>query len=317
MLALPRAACLAAILCCVAAPASPAPPAGRSIDMWWKPQNSSSLASDLASMQEIFSISGVIIYCGLAVLDNGTVGFNSDHNNWGQPALCPAAIAAAGSAGLTVQVILEGRVAGANGGVQLAYQRGGVAVGREVLRLAQSFGSGGKPPHITGVNIDFEMTRGAQWKPTEAASNEFTASLAQQLRPAALDLTLCVPGLPASRPLANGITEVFEMAEYTAGGGKPSLGHGATNWAWKLDFDLNGFANDTTAFVVGLMTGGNGGSLTAWENTTSSVGTKFALMKQRGIRKVAIFCWPGAERVWGGLLREWQSQLKAFSAGGE
>jgi hypothetical protein len=311
MLVLPHAACLAAVLSCAVALASPTT---RQIDMWWKPQNSSSLASDLASMQEIFSISGVIIYCGLAVLDNGTVGFNSDRNNWGQPALCPAAIAVAGSAGLTVQIILEGRVAGAGGGVQLAYQRGGAAIGREALRLVQSFERDGKPPSITGVNIDFEMTSGAQWKPSEAATNEFTASFAEQLRPAALDLTLCVPGLPAS-PLANGITEVFEMAEYTAGGGKPGLGHGATNWAWKLDFDLNAFANNTSAFVVGLMT--NGGGVTAWENTTASVGTKFALMKQRGIRKVAVFCWPGAERVWGGLLREWQTQLKAFSAGGE
>ena len=135
----------------------------------------------------------------------------------------------------------------------------------------------------------------------------FTASFADAIRPGKLILTLCTPGLAAS-PLAHGIAEVFEMAEYSAAGGKAGLAN-ATNWQWKLDLDLNEFQNNTSAFVVGLMPSEHE---TRWENSTESVTRKFTLMKQRGIRKVAMFCWPGANRIWTGLLDEWQAQLKAF-----
>lgn len=76
----------------------------------------------------------------------------------------------------------------------------------------------------------------------------------------------------------------------------------------QLDFDLAEYENNTSTFVVGLMPVGG----VAWENTTESVATKFAIMKQRGIRKVAVFCWPGANEIWDGLLFEWQKQLRSF-----
>ena len=114
------------LLCCTghdhaSPPRLPSPPStppflaqaaatgSRHIDMWWKPQNSSTLVSDTTSMRHVFSISGVIIYCGLAILDNGTVGY-PPALWWGHTVLCPAAIAAAGEAGLNIQIILEGRV---------------------------------------------------------------------------------------------------------------------------------------------------------------------------------------------------------------
>ena len=285
-------------------------PATKQIDMWWKPQSSSTIASDVASMRELFSITGVIIYCGLAVLDNGTVGWNArgtgspTSHEWGRPELCPAAIAAAGSAGLQIQIILEGRVTAGVCGIERAYKRGGGAVGAEAMRLVQSMDS---QRRVTGINIDFEKTKFGKWSPAKAATDVFTASFADAIRPGKLVLTLCTPGLAAS-PLAHGITEVFEMAEYSAAGGKAGLAN-ATNWQWKLNFDLNEFQMNTSAFVVGLMPSEHE---TRWENTTESVSRKFALMKQRGIRKVAVFCWPGAQDLWTGLLDEWQAQLKAF-----
>ena len=49
-------------------------PAPHEIHMWWKPANASSLAADVASMRSQLFVTDVIIYCGMAVLDNGTVG---------------------------------------------------------------------------------------------------------------------------------------------------------------------------------------------------------------------------------------------------
>lgn len=284
--------------------------------MWWKPQNSSTLVSDTTSMRHVFSISGVIIYCGLAILDNGTVGY-PPALWWGHHVLCPAAIAAAGEAGLNIQIILEGRVTApcppppmpvlarrlimngttclrckdgdncsalsacpvgppsnprhstccsghtalchcSNGGtveckeicqckqsmcpppppsappppcngIELAFQRGGKAVGAEAMRLVQSMDTHRR---VTGINIDFEMTRTAKWNPTKAATDGFTSSFAAAIRSGGLDLTLCVPGFLAS-PLTHGVVEVFEMAEYSARGGNPHLAN-AANWQWKV-----------------------------------------------------------------------------------
>jgi len=82
------------------------------VHVWWKHQNASTLLdSDVAG--QLF-VTDVIIYCGMAVLDNGTVGAEPakpgskpGSSGWGQPELCPAAIDAAAAAGLGVQVILE------------------------------------------------------------------------------------------------------------------------------------------------------------------------------------------------------------------
>ena len=49
------------------------------------------------------------------------------------------------------------------------------------------------------------------------------------------------------------------------------------------------------------------------ENTTASVVSKFDTMRQRGVRRVALFCWPGAGSLWAGLLHEWRAQLRAFA----
>ena len=68
------------------------------IHMWWKPANASSLAADVASMRSQLFVTDVIIYCGMAVLDNGTVGAEPTRpgarpgsDDWGLPELCPAA----------------------------------------------------------------------------------------------------------------------------------------------------------------------------------------------------------------------------------
>ena len=79
--------------------------------------------------------------------------------------------------------------------------------------------------------VDFEMTPTASWKPGNA-TDDFTEAFAATIRPAGLELTLCVPGF-SSKPLTHGVSQVFEMAEYSAKGGKPGLAP-ADNWKWKL-----------------------------------------------------------------------------------
>eukprot|EP01052_Picozoa_sp_SAG31_P048795 SAG31_NODE_10378_length_1139_cov_0.997135_1_plen_199_part_00 len=113
------------------------------IHVWWKPANASSLASDVASMRSQLFVTDVIIYCGMAVLANGTVGAEPTRpgarpgsDDWGLPELCPAAIEAAADAGLGVQVILEGRATATGAGtLGAALSRGGATVGGETVRF--------------------------------------------------------------------------------------------------------------------------------------------------------------------------------------
>ena len=84
------------------------------------------------------------------------------------PATLPAAIAAAGSAGLQIQIILEGRVTAGVCGIERAYKREGGAVGAEAMRLVQSMDS---QRRVTGINIDFEKTKFGKWSPAKAATD--------------------------------------------------------------------------------------------------------------------------------------------------
>ena len=293
--------------------------AEKEVYMWWKPANTSTLASDVLAMKTQFCVTDVIIYCGMAVLGDGRVGLepngptNSSSHPWGLPALCPGAVAAASNAGLGVQIILEARSsAGPTSGnaVQAAFKRGGNAVGLEAVAAVRSLTAGAAgAAAVTAVNIDFEEPWPRTWEPTTDEVRTFTTEFAAALRTASLEVTQCYPFAStgaAPHPVADGgVSAVFEMGTYT--------GANASNWDEKLAFDLNMFNNNTDHFAVGLMSR-NSKHPQPWENETASVVSKFRAMKEHGITKIALFSYPGFSNafIWDGLLEAWQAQIKAF-----
>lgn len=251
------------------------------------------------------------------MLEDGTVALNATYpkrgDGWGQPAMCPGAISAAASAGLGVQVILEGRGDANGGGVAAALTLGGAAIGAEAMKLLRPMDPDNK---IKGINIDFEVG-GSSWKPATGAVDGFTAAFAKVVRGGKLELTMDVPGPQAQHPLTAGsLSAVFEMATYHGN----NVTNSTHNWDFKLDFDMREYKN-AEGFVVGLMSTtadeqknpGAGGAI-AWQNTTASVVSRFQMLKQRGLRRVALFCWPGFDDVWAGLATEWETQLREFVA---
>ena len=296
--------------------------------MWWKPHNASTLASDVSSMTSQLFVTDVIIYCGMAVLDNGTVGADPTRpgtppgsDDWGLPQLCPAAIKAAAAAGLGVQVILEGRATATGAGpLGAALSRGGATVGSEAARFMSTLDPGG---HAHAINIDWE--RGSStWSPPQALVDTFFAAFTSSIRPVGLNLTVCEPGVAPSKALAGdgGVTRIFEMATCHGNDVGPS---NHQDWDWKLHFDLahsGDSAEDHAGFVVGLMArlgpvSPGSEEARAWENSTASVVHKFGTLRGLKLRKVALFCWPGfLQDVWPGLADEWRAQLKAFVTAG-
>ena len=295
------------------------------IHMWWKPANASSLAADVASMRSQLFVTDVIIYCGMAVLDNGTVGAEPTRpgarpgsDDWGLPELCPAAIEAAATAGLGVQVILEGRATATGAGpLGVALSRGGATVGGEAARFLSTLDP---KRHVHAINIDWERGGNSPWSPPAALVDSFFATFASSIRLAGLNLTVCGPGVAPSKALAgDGLSRVFTMATYHGNDLGPSNHH---DWDWKLKFDLahSGDSDeDRAGFVVGLMAqlgpvSPGSEQARAWENSTASVVHKFSTMRELQLRKIALFCWPGfLVDTWPGLADEWRAQLKAFA----
>jgi hypothetical protein len=307
----------------------PVPAAGSSheVHMWWKPHNASTLATDVSSMKSQLFVTDVIIYCGMAVLDNGTVGAEPTRpgaqpgsDDWGLPLLCPAAIKAAAMGGLGVQVILEGRAGSAGAGaLGAALSRGGATVGGEAARFLSTLDPEG---HAHAINIDWERG-GSTWSPPASLIDAFFAAFASTIRPAGLNLTVCGPGVAPSKALTEDhLTRVFTMATYHGNDLGPSNHH---DWDWKLRFDLahsGDTAEDHAGFVVGLMAqlgpvSPGSEQARAWENSTASVVHKFSTMRELKLRKIALFCWPGfLADTWPGLADEWREQLKAFATAG-
>eukprot|EP01043_Picozoa_sp_COSAG02_P066474 COSAG02_NODE_10361_length_1959_cov_3.015054_1_plen_533_part_10 len=298
-------------------------PAPLEIHMWWKPANASSLAADVASMRSQLFVTDVIIYCGMAVLDNGTVGAEPTRpgarpgsDDWGLPELCPAAIEAAATAGLGVQVILEGRATAAGAGpLGAALSRGGATVGSEAVRFLSVLDPKSR---AHAINIDWERG-GSKWSPPTALVDSFFAAFAASVRLEGLNLTVCGPGVAPSKALTgDGLSRVFTMATYHGNNLGPTNHH---DWDWKLKFDL-AHSGESNGFVVGLMAqlgpiSPGSEQARAWENSTASVVHKFSTMRELKLRKIALFCWPGfLNDVWPGLAAEWRGQLKAFATAG-
>ena len=307
----------------------PASGASHEVHMWWKPHNASTLASDVSSMTSQLFVTDVIIYCGMAVLDNGTVGAEPTRpgaqpgsDDWGLPQLCPAAIKAAAAGGLGVQVILEGRATGngTGGSLGAALRRGGATVGGEAARFLSTLDPDGD---AQAINIDWERG-GGTWSPPASVIDTFFAAFASTIQLRGLNLTVCGPGVAPSKALTgDGLVRVFTMATYTGNDLGPSNHH---DWDWKLRFDLahsGDSAEDQAGFVVGLMAQlppASPGSeqARAWENSTASVVHKFSTMRELKLRKIALFCWPDfLAGAWPGLADEWRAQLKAFATADE
>jgi hypothetical protein len=92
----------------------------------------------------------------------------------------------------------------------------------------------------------------------------------------------------------------------------------ASEWAGKLDDALNATgAGALDALVVGHALSPK----YPHENTTASVGDRFAALRRRGVNKVAVFDGDArsAARDWGlpaAVVAEWTVQLRAFARGG-
>jgi hypothetical protein len=287
---------------------------GGSITMAWKPGHSGASASaDIDTMKKDYSVSSVIIYCGFAILRNGSVGFDpagpSKHGStgWGSPKLCPGAIAAAAAANMSVQVIIESR----SSQISLALHRGGAAIGAEVAALLRRVDPTGV---ISGINIDFEAA--VSPLPSAAAVNAFTSAFSAVIKSSRLVLTVCVSsriiGALPHRPLAlGGVSKLYEMSTYHA------LNKAA--FLATLEGDMASFNAPTSGFVVGLHITANEPRASAWDNTTQGVTDKFEVLKQHGLRQLFLCVWPpcapGHECMPPGLLDAWGRQLKAFAAG--
>ena len=103
--------------------------------------------------------------------------------------------------------------------------------------------------------------------------------------------------------------------------------HNSHSWETKVRSGLAQNGANTTGFVVGLMAQleqprPGSEEARAWQNSTASVRSRFALLRELNLRKIALFEWrndmPGDgffAGVWDGLAEEWRTQLKAFATG--
>jgi hypothetical protein len=294
----------------------PPAPSPRVVSMWWKPGHSGqTAAADVASMKSRFFVSDVIIYCGVAVLDNGTVGFDPagpgrpGTSGWGAPSLCPAAFTAAAAAGMSMQVVLEAR----GSGIQRALLRGGGAIGAEAAALVLGLD---RERVVGAINIDFEAA--ALPLPSSAAVNRFTEAFAGAIRERGLRLSVCVNSrilgaVPSSPLTAGSVWKLFEMSTYHSPD-RSSFRH-------TLVDDLAAYnATDAAVlraqFVVGLHVNANEPHASGWDNSTQGVAQKFQVLRQQQVQQVALFVWPvcapGVRCTPPPLLDQWSSELGKF-----
>jgi hypothetical protein len=273
------------------------------ITMWWKPNQSSLIAEDVSGMIGRFAVTDVIVYCGYAALADGTFGVDPHpEGGWGNVTLCSQAVHAASSAGLGVQIIVEGRI---DGNAQSALDAGGSAFGKSAWKTISS-----RYPNVTGLNIDWEVGHNKSVSvPSQDEMDRFTADFAAALMPR-LSVTVCASQFTTyvsnfSRIIASNATTVFDMGLY----------HGISSpeWQTKLTTAIAN-AGSTTSIAAGLALEPK----FPWENTTASVVDRFSAIQQSGVDHIALFAW--APRQSGSnfglpldVVEEWTNQLHKFA----
>jgi hypothetical protein len=295
--------------------------AARRITVWWKPSNVSTIRADVAGMKRTLSATGVMIYCGFAPRRNGTFGsVGSSGGSWGDPVLCRPAVVEARRAGLSVQLVVEGRFDEPNIGAALA--RGGAAFGGDVLRVLAQLGLPLGPDGVTGLNFDWEPGRNHSGAPSEAVAAAWTAALAQSVW--RVNMTVTVDAQPyVFTPWHNlsytltvgGVHGIYAMGLY----------HGLSNseWTSKLMDAVHSVgdtavAQSASTFAVAMQIGEN---KFAWENSSASVIERFAAIRKTGIRHVGVFAWArgdvsgGNQRPPARMLEIWRAQLSSFASG--
>ena len=279
----------------------------RSVAVWWKPSSPALAPVEAARIQSELSATAVIIYCGLAIGANGTLVLDPPTHEpaWGHWENCDAAVAAASTQGLGVQLIVEGRMS-ESGPVSAAVARGGGAFGAELIARLQLLSN---RRHVTGLNLDIEQD--SHTNLTQVAFDNFTAALADEVGRSELQLTACVGYAPTERDFARSrrvgrIAKLYAMNLYHA--------TSALEWRSKLFATLNASGPSPTDAVVA------GFSLTpkyGYENTSTSVAERFAAAREAGVQHIALFAYTAREDSVGyhlpkATLAAWSSELRKW-----
>jgi hypothetical protein len=283
-----------------------------SVTVWWKPTSAATAISDVADMRSQLSATATIIYCGLAFGKNGTLAVEpaSHEPGWGYWSLCEPAVAAAGAAGLDVQIIVEGRFAEVGSPVAHVVDRGGAHFGSQILARVRSLRS---HAFVTGINLDVERSHSQlQTNLTQEAFDNFTAALAEIISPAGLRLTSCVGFALTEHDLARArrvgrVSSLFAMNLYHATSGR--------EWEDKLAETLHASGPAPTGALVA------GFSLPpkyAYENTSASVGERFAALHRHGVQHIALFAYTEASAAKGyglpdDVVAEWVNELGTYT----
>jgi len=139
----------------------------RRVTVWWKP--SGDIASDVHGMRSRLAATDVIIYCGYAALSTGAFGVDPDPPAaWGNESLCKDAVDAATAAGMSAQIIVEGRF---DGNIRAALAAGGAAFGAAAAKTIRT-----QYPKVMGLNLDFEVGRNRSAAGERAATCKRLAS---------------------------------------------------------------------------------------------------------------------------------------------
>jgi hypothetical protein len=297
--------------------ATASPPA-RTVAVWWKPSSLSGIPSDLERLRTDLAATQVLVYCGYAALPNGSFGVSpiAAKETWGNISLCEPAISAAEAAGLSSQIIIEGR---AGSGFEAAVGRGGAAFGQDVSHALRAEFGGGQYPGLHGVSFDFEHEAGTHGRVNVSARAyaSFLRGVSGEL-PFGLRVSVCVDMWPfmsnfsllTSPTGGNASAGLFDMALYH--------GENASQWDRKLNASIAniGPSAPTGALSIGLMLKHGGSS---WEATPTSVRDRFDAIERRGVSSVAIFEFSHGDvprHIAPEMMDAWTAALHRFVQGG-